>query len=69
MVYRVVAPQIIFVIVSHPSFTKKGKTMAPKKHASVIWDFPKMIFNGGREFFEKLIAERENRNAGRWLNG
>jgi hypothetical protein len=34
----------------------------------VIWDFPVMLFNIGREKVRKYVANRENEEA-RWLNG
>lgn len=34
----------------------------------VIWDFPVMLFNIGREKIRKYAADRENEEA-RWLNG
>ena len=34
----------------------------------VIWDFPVMLFNIGREKIRKHVADRENEEA-RWLNG
>lgn len=34
----------------------------------VIWDFPVMLFNIGREKIRKYVADRDN-DEGRWLNG
>lgn len=34
----------------------------------VIWDFPVMLFNMGRDKIRKHVVDRENEEA-RWLNG
>lgn len=47
---------------------QKGKTMTRNRLTHVIWDFPVMLFNKGREKFRQRIAEREKEDA-RWLNG
>jgi hypothetical protein len=48
---------------------QEGTTMtALTKRISVIWDFPVMVFNMGREKLEKIFANRDE-DEGRWLNG
>jgi hypothetical protein len=42
--------------------------MTRKRLTHVIWDFPVMLFNMGREKIRKRAAEREKEDA-RWLNG
>jgi hypothetical protein len=47
---------------------QEGKTMTQNNLIHVIWDFPVMLFNKGREKIRKLAAAREQEDA-RWLNG
>lgn len=42
--------------------------MAQNSFIHVIWDFPVMLFNMGREKIRKCGVARDN-DEGRWLNG
>lgn len=42
--------------------------MTQNRLTHVIWDFPVMLFNKGREKIRRLAARREQEDA-RWLNG
>jgi hypothetical protein len=57
----------IYLLVGSTIF-QKGKTMTHNRLIHVIWDFPVMLFNIGREKIRKHAADRENEEA-RWLNG
>jgi len=47
---------------------QKGKTMTRNRLTHVIWDFPVMLFNKGREKIRERAAARSKEDA-RWLNG
>ncbi len=42
--------------------------MTHNRLTHVIWDFPVMLFNKGREKIRQMAAAREKEDA-RWLNG
>ena len=60
-------PRSICLFVGSTIFGK-GKTMTKNSAIHVIWDFPVMLFNKGREKIRQLAAAREKEDA-RWLNG
>ena len=61
------APRAISDLVGSTTF-QKGKTVTQNTLIHVIWDFPVMLFNKGREKIRQLAAAREKEDA-RWLNG